>query len=307
MWSLACVLSEAATWVVLGYTGTRQYSRLRRTAIKKSPRNIKEADPDKLHSKRITGGDCFHDGFSVLPEVLEWHEFLRSMLRPTDGVTHHVLDIIDARLFRPTSQGRCNAEELCKIWASQLKTTNSNIPIELSQDIETTLEEAVGEEVDELSRTFQSLGMQDAEARRAIKSSTSFLQVLGSTRAVFPPSRRLSTQDADQDDPLLRAQMKAMVQRNRSMSSAQHDMAKRFSKQATRRTSSDSQSDKVTVFDSHYHHLAGEVHQNTLSSKVLSKFRGRKTAKDLNKDPRLVKDIVNRDLVSRCERFGIYC
>src|SRR2546423_8293910 len=73
MWSLACVLSEAATWMVLGYTGTRQYSRLRRTAIKKSPRNIKETDPDELHSRRITGGDRFHYRKSLLPQSSHWH------------------------------------------------------------------------------------------------------------------------------------------------------------------------------------------------------------------------------------------
>jgi hypothetical protein len=98
-WSFGCVLSVAATWLVLGYQGVRQYEKLRQL----SPEN----------DKGNVVLDRFHDGFDVLPEVEKWHNFLRGHLRISDTATELVLDLIETKLLRANPAARYNMEELC--------------------------------------------------------------------------------------------------------------------------------------------------------------------------------------------------
>lgn len=116
IWSLGCVFSVAATWVVIGYEGTRQYSKLREAAIKRrmeSQESNPNLDPD---TPRLHAGDYFHDGVNVLPEVRNWHKYLRSVARKTDEVTHQVLDIVENRMLVQHSKNlpRMKASELCQ-------------------------------------------------------------------------------------------------------------------------------------------------------------------------------------------------
>jgi len=99
-WSFGCVLSVAATWIVLGFSGILQYERLRQL----SPANQKRG-------QRL---DRFHDGYQVLPEVGKWHDYLRGHLRPSDTTTEQVLDLIEIKLLRAEPVARHTLEELCE-------------------------------------------------------------------------------------------------------------------------------------------------------------------------------------------------
>ncbi|OTB00362.1 hypothetical protein M426DRAFT_236804 [Hypoxylon sp. CI-4A] len=94
-WSFGCVLSVSATWVVLGYQGVRAYTRLRQLAIR------------KLHDRKEKGenvtipaaDDAFHNGRNVLPEVKDWHNYLRKVSRGSDTVTGPILDLVDEKML----------------------------------------------------------------------------------------------------------------------------------------------------------------------------------------------------------------
>ncbi|KAI1386093.1 uncharacterized protein F4822DRAFT_305220 [Hypoxylon trugodes] len=104
-WSFGCVLSVSATWVVLGYQGVLTYYELRRIAIR------------KLREKRVyhstigvpVADDAFHNGVHVLPEVLEWHNYLRSVLRRSDTITGRILDLVEECMLQPESARKTNA------------------------------------------------------------------------------------------------------------------------------------------------------------------------------------------------------
>jgi hypothetical protein len=95
-WSFGCVLSVAATWVVLGFQGVRQYETMRRL----SPAN------KNTH-------DRFHDGTVVLPEVKKWHNYLRGHLRQSDTATSLVLDLIEHKMLQTETNDRIGMKELC--------------------------------------------------------------------------------------------------------------------------------------------------------------------------------------------------
>ncbi|CAN9388110.1 unnamed protein product [Alternaria alternata] len=99
-WSFGCVLSVAATWIVLGFQGLRQYERLRQLA----PANNKDG----------IAFDRFHNGSDVLPEVEKWHDYLRGHLRLSDTTTGPVLDLIEHRLLRADPAKRHTMEDLCE-------------------------------------------------------------------------------------------------------------------------------------------------------------------------------------------------
>jgi hypothetical protein len=93
-WSFGCVLSVAATWLVLGFQGVRVFEQLRQ-----------QASRDKH--------DPFHDGFDVLPHIRRWHNFLRGVLRPSDTATSLVLDLIENNMLQKDPANRMGLEQLC--------------------------------------------------------------------------------------------------------------------------------------------------------------------------------------------------
>lgn len=107
-WSLGCVFSIAATWVVLGHEGVRQFTELRQRAINKI---IKQAGHPTAHRHAL---DFFHNFEEVLPEVKSWHEYLRSVLRKSDIVTSSVLDLVDKEMFVGDASCRIKAADLCE-------------------------------------------------------------------------------------------------------------------------------------------------------------------------------------------------
>lgn len=107
-WSLGCVFSIAATWVVLGHEGVRQFTELRQRAINKI---IEQAGHPNVNRHTL---NFFHNFEEVLPEVKSWHEYLRSVLRKSDIVTSSVLDLVDKEMFVGDASCRIKAADLCE-------------------------------------------------------------------------------------------------------------------------------------------------------------------------------------------------
>ncbi|KAJ6281955.1 hypothetical protein J3E71DRAFT_399644 [Bipolaris maydis] len=99
-WSFGCVLSVAATWIVLGFQGIRQYEQLRQLA----PTNCENGE---IH-------DRFHNGLDVLPEIQKWHNYLRGHLRPSDTTTERVLVLVEDELLQADLKKRPDSEKLCE-------------------------------------------------------------------------------------------------------------------------------------------------------------------------------------------------
>ncbi|KAK1751003.1 hypothetical protein QBC47DRAFT_83115 [Echria macrotheca] len=87
VWSLGCVFSVAATYVVLGDQGVKIYDRIRQHE----------------HTKSSNGPttDVFHDNKNVLDIVTDWHKYLRANTRRSDKFTSSVLDMVDDYMLTP--------------------------------------------------------------------------------------------------------------------------------------------------------------------------------------------------------------
>ena len=111
IWSLGCVFSIAATWVVFGYPGLQQFRKVRENAINQIvSRAFQSPHPQRTTS--ISAGDYFHDGHQVLKAVLDWHKVLRSALRNTDTVTSRLLDLVDGKMLLGSAHMRIKARDL---------------------------------------------------------------------------------------------------------------------------------------------------------------------------------------------------
>ncbi|KAL8772818.1 MAG: hypothetical protein Q9209_002163 [Squamulea sp. 1 TL-2023] len=111
IWSLACVFSIAATWVVFGYPGIQQFRKVREKAIS----GIISAPFHYQYPQRstsISAGDYFHDGRQVLNVVTDWHKVLRNALRKTDTVTSRLLDLVDQKMLLGSASSRIKAKDL---------------------------------------------------------------------------------------------------------------------------------------------------------------------------------------------------
>ncbi|OBT72265.1 hypothetical protein VF21_07968 [Pseudogymnoascus sp. 05NY08] len=115
IWSLGCVFSIAATWVVLGHKGIRQYANLRQTSIGKVIQARAKASTSSRIKPQIAPGEYFHDGENVLANVFSWHEYLRSVVRRSDVITGRVLDIVEQGMIVGDAGRRINAKDLCTL------------------------------------------------------------------------------------------------------------------------------------------------------------------------------------------------
>jgi hypothetical protein len=98
--------------VVLGYEGIRQFSRFRDSAIRKIVEQRKsQATGGRV--REFVGGDFFHDGTDILPDVRDWHKFLRRYLRQTDTITSQVLSLVENDMLKGNAEERIEAKELC--------------------------------------------------------------------------------------------------------------------------------------------------------------------------------------------------
>jgi serine/threonine protein kinase len=130
VWSLGCVLSVAATWVVLGDKGIPLFQKMRMQAIKA----IKLQRPSQTGRgpPKLEHGDYFHDSKEVLEVVPLWHRYLRSVSRKTDIITGHVLDVVDQKMLCGDPADRITAENLCsclrRISSSSTTTPEDSLP-----------------------------------------------------------------------------------------------------------------------------------------------------------------------------------
>ncbi|KAL8755893.1 MAG: hypothetical protein Q9199_003320 [Rusavskia elegans] len=101
VWSLGCVLSEAATWVACNWNYVDEYRAQRRMEIKKMVR-FREND------------DFFHNGDNDLLETVSInHANLVDSVRPCDFVTKEVIKMISDDMLRPSElDARRNARYL---------------------------------------------------------------------------------------------------------------------------------------------------------------------------------------------------
>ena len=104
-WSLGCVFSIAATWIVAGLQGVAMFTKIRSDAVKELHHESDEAHMDH--------GDQFHNGEQVLDAVKDWHKFLRDRVRKTDHITSNLLDIVDDYMLVTDPGSRDKAGPLC--------------------------------------------------------------------------------------------------------------------------------------------------------------------------------------------------
>ncbi|CZR54532.1 uncharacterized protein PAC_04416 [Phialocephala subalpina] len=108
IWSLGCVFSIAATWVILGAEGIKQYQRLRLKAIATLIQTQTLQSSPGTGQLKLNRGDYFHDGFKVLPEI-----------------SSSVLDLIDTGMLVGDSKQRMTSIKLCE----QLKAITKSLEI----------------------------------------------------------------------------------------------------------------------------------------------------------------------------------
>ncbi|KAK4208644.1 hypothetical protein QBC37DRAFT_296262 [Rhypophila decipiens] len=97
-WSLGCVLSSIATWVVLGSFAYDQYHDVRKLAI-----DDLKSEPGFNPPK---ASDCFHDGRDVLSAVRSWHKYLLNSMRKSDTITGDVLRFVENHMLLPDPKER---------------------------------------------------------------------------------------------------------------------------------------------------------------------------------------------------------
>ncbi|KAK5064908.1 hypothetical protein LTR84_000742 [Exophiala bonariae] len=98
IWSLACIFSEATSWVTDGPQAVEEYRNQRKQALSQVP--------------GFKDGDCFHDGSDVLPEVKAWHAHLAMLRRAGDYVTPNIWHTLLQQCLEVDEQ-RLRAFQLC--------------------------------------------------------------------------------------------------------------------------------------------------------------------------------------------------
>ncbi|CAH0017838.1 unnamed protein product [Clonostachys rhizophaga] len=107
-WSLGCVFSVVATWVILGPTFYQAYGFIRQDAIK----TLRETGGGMPHTPGPYCDDAFHDGSNVLRAVTDWHTHLRNSIRASDTISRQVLDLVDNEMLLSNPEDRLSAAEL---------------------------------------------------------------------------------------------------------------------------------------------------------------------------------------------------
>lgn len=107
-WSFGCVLSSVATWVILGQQAYDNYPEIRKVAIQ----NLKEQRKLDKNTHAPDADDAFHDGVSVLPAVLQWHDLLRNSIRKSDSISGRILALIEEGMLVGDIQKRWTVQEM---------------------------------------------------------------------------------------------------------------------------------------------------------------------------------------------------
>ncbi|KAL9037672.1 MAG: hypothetical protein Q9214_005598, partial [Letrouitia sp. 1 TL-2023] len=112
VWSLGCVFSLVATWIVLGSPGIVEFDSIRTKARQTAYIQPRKSQDGESAFER---NNAFHDDKETLPEVLEWHVHLRSCARKSDRVTGSLLDLLDRRMLIANPASRIKLKELCTL------------------------------------------------------------------------------------------------------------------------------------------------------------------------------------------------
>ncbi|KAI1739728.1 hypothetical protein F4680DRAFT_466241 [Xylaria scruposa] len=128
-WSIACVLSVAVTWVTLGYQGIKQFQKVRQTAIEKV-----KSYPKATIARRLSD-DAFHDGFSVLEDVSNWHHYLRQVMRKSDPISSRILDLIDDEALGQDGYNRSTSAVLYEKLNQLMKTAKEDLKEQIAKSI----------------------------------------------------------------------------------------------------------------------------------------------------------------------------
>lgn len=154
IWSLACVFSLAATWIVLDNQGIRQFHEVRQRATRQHNQARRNDISYCSQTIEIPEGDQFHDGRGALKAVTEWHKYLRTVTRNTDVITTQVLDLVDEWMLLSSPEGRINASDLCSR-LDQISKSCQHEP-QLSDTIKNLLGEIDEEESCQATKTRRS-------------------------------------------------------------------------------------------------------------------------------------------------------
>jgi serine/threonine protein kinase len=101
IWSMGCILSEAAAWLVHGDTGLQTYA---------SERHAEHSRSRTFEGSNYVG--CFHNGFEALVTVFETHEWIFRHRKPYDSVTPEILHIVTTLMLVGDPQKRAEAKSL---------------------------------------------------------------------------------------------------------------------------------------------------------------------------------------------------
>ena len=137
IWSLGCVFSLAATWIILDHAGVSQFHKVRQLAIKKYIQTQHAHD----RALETSEGDHFHNGRNVLDAVTQWHKYLRNVLRETDTITSQVLDLVDEAMLLGPADRRISASDLCVKLRNILNACPKNSEPPLAEELVTLLGE----------------------------------------------------------------------------------------------------------------------------------------------------------------------
>ncbi|KAK8094295.1 hypothetical protein PG997_000980 [Apiospora hydei] len=155
IWSLGCVFSVAATWVVLGRQGVSGYEKLRQTAIGQLRASQAERQPK--------ADDAFHDGYDVLEAVTDWHNHLRSSIRKSDTITPKILDLIDDEMLRREPRQRLPSSELILKFAEDIAAARGTHSFQADQGKLTLLSDDIKNAIRQVEEDAERLANLDGE------------------------------------------------------------------------------------------------------------------------------------------------
>ncbi|RSM05248.1 hypothetical protein CDV31_009646 [Fusarium ambrosium] len=112
IWSLGCVMSEAAIWMKYGKQGLENYRNNRISETRTLPR-----------FDQAGHGGCFHDGAQALSAVRTAHDWIRNYFSH-DSVTLQVLEMIETSMLVPQGD-RQDAQMLCERLAKIIQAASS--------------------------------------------------------------------------------------------------------------------------------------------------------------------------------------
>ena len=138
---MGCILSEAATWVILGHRGVELFRLVRKS--EKSPQTAGDIGlsiddrssiltdlsdtngSENSDNEEIRGPEHFHDGSEISAGVREWHKYLKYSLRTSDPVTDKILELVESDMLQGSPKHRSDAVTLATKIKSIISSTRN--------------------------------------------------------------------------------------------------------------------------------------------------------------------------------------